>query len=619
MDVVSQLLSSLRLTGGVITDAYFSGDFCVQAEFTPAKCAPFFPMPDALIAYHYMRRGSAIVSVKGAPPVAVGAGEIVFLPRNEPHLLSSKPGLPPARVEDITLVTAEGLHQISYGTEGPKTEIWCGFLGTAKDRSHPLLDALPSLMTLDVAQDQEAFVDASMRFLAQEQPGPATVARLAEVFVVQAIRHYLDNMPADSSGWLRGLADPAVSKALAIIHERYAEELDVEGLAREAGVSRTVLGERFASLLGEPPMRYCARWRMRMAANMLREGKQNSANIAYAVGFNSEAAFNRAFKREYGEPPATWRRRVGAEGQAGALPSTAVASTAADEIAYCISADGTRIGYAISGQGFPVVKAPNCVTHLKHDRSSPIYSHWLAELSRSNRLVRFDMRGFGMSEWRPEVFSLDAHVQDLAAVVEASGVEQFDLLGITHGAAVAIAYAARFPDRVRKLVLLNSFAAGWAVRGDAAERSWRKSLMDLNRNRWARDGVALGERFVSLYFPSGAAEIVEWHKQLFEELCTADSVERMLHWGSLIDVRRELSDVRTPTLVFHCVHDGNAPPEVGKEVADSVAGARFVELESANHVLLESELAWPVFVREMRIFLSGETMPPKPAAMAMAT
>ena len=116
-------------------------------------------------------------------------------------------------------------------------------------------------------------------------------------------------LPLGASGWLRGLADPAVTKALSIIHARYAEDLDVEGLAREAGVSRTVLGEKFAELIGEPPMRYCARWRMRVAANMLRDGKQNASNVAYAVGFNSEAAFTRAFKREYGVPPATWRRQ----------------------------------------------------------------------------------------------------------------------------------------------------------------------------------------------------------------------------------------------------------------------------------------------------------------------
>jgi len=133
------------------------------------------------------------------------------------------------------------------------------------------------------------------------------VARLAQVFVGDAIRRHLERT-AELTGWTAGLKDAAIGKALRLIHRRYSDDLDVEALAREAGVSRTILCNRFADLIGEPPMRYCARWRMRMASNMLREGKENTANIAYAVGFNSEAAFDRAFKREFGKPPAMWKR-----------------------------------------------------------------------------------------------------------------------------------------------------------------------------------------------------------------------------------------------------------------------------------------------------------------------
>src|SRR4029079_4888010 len=146
-----------------------------------------------------------------------------------------------------------------------------------------------------------------------------------------------------SDGWLRGLVDPAVSKALSIIHERYAEDLDVENLAREAGVSRSVLGERFAELIGEPPMRYCARWRMRIAQNLLRETDQNSAGIAYAVGFASEAAFTRAFKREFGDPPASWRRRVRGEEEAVAQ-RTAPQPPPPQQVLYCPARDGPRPG-----------------------------------------------------------------------------------------------------------------------------------------------------------------------------------------------------------------------------------------------------------------------------------
>jgi len=316
MDVIDEILNSLSLTGGVVIDGAFSGDFSLLAQFTPKHFAPFFPIPETLISYHYVRSGRLTIEIDGAPPRDIAQGTIAILPRNDPHKLASEPGLRSTDAEEIVWVTDEGVHRVSTGTDGEKAEIWCGFLGTKKNSAHPLLDALPPLLTLNAAQGEAQWLDSSMRFLAEQSPSSEVVARLAELFLSQAIREYLENLPGDSTGWLKGLTDPAVSRALSIIHSRYAEELDVESLAREAGVSRSVLGERFAELIGEPPMRYCARWRMRVAANLLRDGKLNSANIAYMVGFNSEAAFNRAFKREYGEPPATWRRSEVSEASA---------------------------------------------------------------------------------------------------------------------------------------------------------------------------------------------------------------------------------------------------------------------------------------------------------------
>jgi AraC-like DNA-binding protein len=312
MDVLDEILGSLRLTGGVVIDGEFSGDFCVLAQFTPQHFAPFFPVPHTLISYHYVRSGQMLIEVEGLPPALIDAGTIAILPRNDPHTLASRSGLHPADAEDIEWVTSGGVHHVAAGTEGEKSEVWCGFLGAAKGSLHPLLDALPPLLTLDVSGGEADWLESSMRFLAEQSPPAEIVAKLAELFLAQAIREYIDKLPPSSKGWLRGLADPAVSKALSIIHTRYSEELDVESLAREAGVSRSVLGERFAELIGEPPMRYCAGWRMRVAANMLRDGKQSMANVAYAVGFKSEAAFNRAFKREFGEPPAAWRRNSAA-------------------------------------------------------------------------------------------------------------------------------------------------------------------------------------------------------------------------------------------------------------------------------------------------------------------
>jgi DNA-binding transcriptional LysR family regulator len=310
MDVLDDILRSLRLTGGVVIDAEFSGDYCVRAEFTPSHCAPWFAMPQTLISYHYVRSGRTTVLVDGMPPATLEAGSIVILPRNDPHRLASDPSVQPYDVDNISWVTEEGVHKVSLGTPGEKALVWCGFLGADDSAHHPLIEALPPMLTLNASSQQAEWVESSLKFLSEGNPPPDLVARLAELFLAQAIREYIDRLPPTSKGWLSGLTDPAVSKALTVIHNRYAENLDVELLAREAGVSRSVLGERFAELLDESPMRYCAQWRMRMACNLLRDSRQNTANVAFAVGFSSEAAFNRAFKREFGVPPATWKRET---------------------------------------------------------------------------------------------------------------------------------------------------------------------------------------------------------------------------------------------------------------------------------------------------------------------
>ena len=223
MDVLDEILSSLRLSGGVVIDGEFSGDFCVDATFTPGHFEPFFPVPETLMSYHYIRSGKVIVEVDGMPPATLEAGDIAILPRNDRHRLASRLGLPPADASQISKVTAEGVHRVTSGTDGPKAEIWCGFLATAKDNEHPLLDALPPLLTLNVTRGEAEWLDSSLRFLAEEHPSSEVVARLAELFVVQAVRDYIDRLPAGATGWLRGLADPAVSRALSIIHSRYAE------------------------------------------------------------------------------------------------------------------------------------------------------------------------------------------------------------------------------------------------------------------------------------------------------------------------------------------------------------------------------------------------------------
>ena len=246
-----------------------------------------------------------------------------------------------------------------------------------------------------------------MRFLAEQHPSPDMVARLAEFFVTQAIREYVERLPAGQGLGTRARRSGG-GRALSVIHRRYAEDLDVELLAREAGVSRTVLGERFSDLLGEPPMRYCGRWRMHIAANMLREGKQSTANVAYSVGFNSEAAFNRAFKREYGEPPATWRKRIEAEEQARSKSNLGAPAAACP-----YTPRATGLAWRIrSRDGPPIVKTANWLNHIEYDWDSPLWRHWIEEFTCGTRWSA-TTSGAMASRLGYAGLSFDAFVDDL--------------------------------------------------------------------------------------------------------------------------------------------------------------------------------------------------------------
>ena len=614
MDVLDEILSSLRLTGGVVIDGEFSGDFCVLAQFTPQHFAPFFAVPETLISYHYVRSGHMIVEIDDMPPQSIDAGTIAILPRNDPHKLASRPGLPNADAKEILWTTDEGVHHVAAGTDGPKNQIWCGFLGTAKSSAHPLLDALPPLLTLDVSGGEAQWLESSLRFLAEQNPGPETVAKLAELFLAQAIREYLDKLPLSSKGWLRGLADPAVSKVLSIIHTRYAEELDVEGLAREAGVSRTVLGERFAELLGEPPMRYCAGWRMRVAANMLRDGKQNTANVAYSVGFNSEAAFNRAFKREFGEPPATWRRRLDAE-EAARAKAMQPLELPPQQVRYCTATDGTRLAFSVMGEGPPLVKTANWLNHIEYDWESPLWRHWLSEFTRGRSLIRYDERGNGLSDWDTPDLSFEAFVDDLECVANCLELKQFDLFAISQGAAVAVAYAVRHPERVRHLVILNGYAAGWAARCDPQEVARREAMLTLTEIGWGADNPTYRQLFTNTYIPEASPKQMGWFNEMQRRSASPENAVRLQRVLSKIDVRDLLPQVRTPTLLFHSRNDQAVPFSQGEELAAGIPGARFVPLESRDHILIESEPAWPMFAEISREFLDldADKLPALPA------
>ena len=230
-----------------------------------------------------------------------------------------------------------------------------------------------------------------------------------------------------------------------------------------------------------------------------------------------------------------------------------------DDIRSCTAADGTRLAYAVAGAGFPLVKAASWMSHLEVDPVSPAHGHWVREGARTNRFIRSDMRGFGLSEWEPPTLDFEHMVEDLATVIDDAGVETCDLLGLTHGGTVAMAYAARYPERVRKLIVVNGFAAGWRVRADPEEIGWRESLLEMNRRQPAFRRSVLGEMFITLYYPSASQELIDWHNENFRKLGPAKNMEPVIDLVSHIDIRDELAKIRAPTLMLHCRLDGNVP------------------------------------------------------------
>lgn len=316
MDTLSDVLRVLRMTGGVFLDAQFTEPWCVLSHATADDLRQHVAAPGHVIAYHYVVSGRLELRIDGEAPVSVRGGELVLLPHNDAHLLGSALDLPVVDGDQLVPVSdANGLVQIRHGGGGALTHIVCGFIGLESAR-HPLIDALPRVMRHSVARARAGdWIASSFRYAAQEvasqRAGSGTVlSKLSELLFVEAVRGYAETLPSQRTGWLAGLRDPVVSRALAQLHARTAHPWTAEELAGEVYLSRSAFAERFTALVGMPPMRYLTVWRMQLAAQQLREGRQSVAQIAAAVGYESEAAFTRAFKREHGVAPAAWRRRA---------------------------------------------------------------------------------------------------------------------------------------------------------------------------------------------------------------------------------------------------------------------------------------------------------------------
>jgi AraC-like DNA-binding protein len=333
-DVLSEVLRTIRLTGALFFVIDASVPWAVQVPVASALEPVLLPGAEHLVSYHVVLRGECWGQVPGLPPERLQAGDIVVFPRGDAYLLSSAPGM---RVEsgleaalgfframvagELPLLVTEG------GGEDEGIGLVCGFLGCDLRPFNPVLSALPKLIRVRGGKRPDAgplgrLVDLVVAESQQWRAGrDCVVQRLGELMFVEVVRRYLVTLGEEATGWLAGLRHPIVGRALGLLHTRPSERWTLGGLASAVAVSRSVLSERFTTVIGQPPMQYLARWRLQLAARQLVDGAEKVAVVAHRVGYESEAAFSRAFRRVVGVSPSEWRRQR-TRGRPGCGPPT---------------------------------------------------------------------------------------------------------------------------------------------------------------------------------------------------------------------------------------------------------------------------------------------------------
>lgn len=276
-------------------------------------------------------------------------------------------------------------------------------------------------------------------------------------------------------------------------------------------------------------------------------------------------------------------------------------------IRYLKAQDGVRLAWATSGEGPALVKAGNWLSHLNYDCESPIWRHWIEFFGEHFRLIRYDERGCGMSQWDVEDLSPARWDEDLSAVVSASDPgERFMLFGLSQGAAAAIAYAARHPERVSQLILYGGYATGWAHSPESDGYRRYRAIVDLAQLGWGKNNPAFRQLFTAQFVPGATAEQMSWFNELCQRTTTPEIAARLLAVRAEVNVRPLLAQVRAPTLVLHARHDEIVPFDAGKYIAAEIPNAKFLQLDSRNHILLAGEPAWAQFKDAVREFTGSQ-------------
>jgi pimeloyl-ACP methyl ester carboxylesterase/DNA-binding winged helix-turn-helix (wHTH) protein len=393
-----------------------------------------------------------------------------------------------------------------------------------------------------------------------------------------------------------------------MIHEFLDFKLDVERMELWCGAEKRAAEPQVFSLLVylienrdrvvSKDELFDAVWEGRIVSDATLNTRINAARKALGDSGKEQAVIRTIPRRGF--------RFVAEMADSGAPSAGAREQSLKQTVRFCTTADGVQIAYAISGEGPPLVKAPNWMHHLEYDWDSPVWGHLLRDLSGTHTLLRFDQRCNGLSDWDVSEVTFETMVDDLAVVVDAAGFTRFPLFGVSAGCCYSIAYAVRHPERVSRLVLYGGRAQGRMRTGSDADKRLHEARREMMLQGWGQNNPAFRQFFTSLFIPDATKEQMDWFNELQRTTVSPENAVRLNEVSGHADVSTLLGQISVPTLVLHCREDGTVPFEKGRRMASMIPNARFVALDSKNHLILEDEPAWPRFLAEVKDFLAED-------------